>query len=346
MRGEHPKILFVGDAWLGSNARSLANGFREAGATTIQIDTTPISRPKRLSPSWIYLKTGGRRSPGTLAAVHEQIERLAAVERPDVLFCFKTIHLDQDRLLGLPIRTKVHYSADDVSNPINTTPEYMKREHEWDLIVTTKRHNVDEVRERTGREPLFIWSAYDRAWHHPFAQNSESLALVSFIGNMRPDRRDFMVDLAEKYGGGLRLLGPGWSSIPQLRRSPAFVGRGVYGEEFSREVARSRAHLILLNSDNRDTHTCRSFEVPAAGGLFVGQRTSEHQQLIDDGETGYLFGDADELHDIIDRVSSEPDRSAKIAWRGYEQMANGKNDYRARAEEILRHLDYAGGMRA
>ncbi len=338
MRSSSPKVLFVGDAWLGSNARSLAKGFCEVGAEVVHIDTTGISRPRKYGGAWVYLKVRGNRRPADVERVHREIESATRIERPDILFCFKSIHLDQDRLLSLPVETKVHYSADDVSNPVNISPAYLAHESRWDLVVMTKRHNIGDIRARTNKDPLFIWSAYDRAWHHPFPRSAASSRVVSFIGNLGPDRRQLMVGLAERYGRELRLCGPGWSSVPSLRRSDAFVGPGAYGEAFSQEVARASAHLVLLNSDNRDTHTCRSFEIPAAGGLFVGERTAEHEEIIEHEKTGYLFDEEGELLEILERVRNNPEHAAQLARAGYRSITGAPNDYQARAREILAHL--------
>lgn len=57
------KILFIGDDWVGSNARSMADGFRQAGHEVIVVDTTPVTLPTRLSPAWVYSKAMRRRAP-------------------------------------------------------------------------------------------------------------------------------------------------------------------------------------------------------------------------------------------------------------------------------------------
>lgn len=343
MSSTRPRVLFMGDRWLGSNARSMANGFRAAGAEVIQVDTTRVSRPPRLSPSWTYLKMTRSRFPADRELVLRQMERYIRDHKPDILFGFKLIHLDQARILSTPVPVKVHYSADDVSNPANISDDYLRYEAKWDLIVTTKRHNIEEIQDRTGRAPLFVWSAYDAAWHHPVARTSSSAGRVSFIGNRRRDRVELIHALARKYGNRLRLAGPGWRSARELSGTKAVRRNGVYGQDFSEEVARASAHLVLLNSDNRDTHTCRSFEVPAAGGLFVGERTDEHEALIEDGVSGYLFDSLEELESILDRLAKSPTSAADIAWAGYRRVTSGKNDYRARATEILRHLGWRGG---
>jgi hypothetical protein len=333
------RILYVGDDWVGSNARSLADGFRQAGHEVVVVDSTGVSLPPRLSPPWMYAKVQGRRAPWEVEAVHRRIERVAADLRPDLLFCFKTIHLDQRRLLDTPARWRVHYSPDDASNPYNTSPDYLALEHEWDLLVTTKRHNVDELLARGAQAVTFVHSAYDPAWHHLSAHRSTRRYLVGFVGTCRPDRRDEVLALARRFGDQLVVRGPGWWRVPQLRLTRATVGGPVYGEHFSTVVASVTANLVLLNSDNRDTHTCRSLEVPAAGGLFVGERTDEHAALLTEGTECLLFSHEDELHQVLQWCRDNPDRAMAIARSGHQRIVGGNHRYVDRAREIAAALE-------
>lgn len=329
------KILFLGDDWIGSNARSMADGFREAGHTVLVVDTTPVALPTRLSPPWVYSKLGRGRAPWVLEALHRRIEAAAAQFRPDMLFAFRTVHLDQDRLLALPAGLHVHYSPDDVSNPYNTTPEYLRREADWDLVVTTKQHNVSELESRGAKSTLFVHSAYDPAWHRPTARRDPAEYLVGFIGACRPDRRDSMVELARKHGSAMTVQGPGWRRVSALRTTSAHIGGPVYGEGFSVAVSAVLANLVLLNSDNRDTHTCRTFEVPAAGGLFVGERTDEHMSLLEDGRECRLFSSSEELDDILTWCRTEPDAARDMAERGRLRIVGDHHAYVDRAREMI-----------
>lgn len=334
------KIVFVGDGWLGSNARSLSEGFRLAGAEVVLIDTASVNRPSRFSVSWSAAKlAGGRRARWVTREVEKRVQ--AAVEdfRPDLLFCFKTIHLDQNFLLSLPVMWKFHYSADDVSNAYNTTPSYLEHEHRWDAIITTKRHNLVELEERGVSNPWFVLSAFDPAWHHLVSRRVASQFSVGFIGNYRRDRGEFLVDVASRFGKETLISGPGWSRLRELRQTSAVIEPARYGEDFSISVSATRSQLVLLNSDNRDTHTCRSFEVPAAGGLVIGQRTEEHKQLLDDGTEALLFDSEDEALDLIDRVRREPDWAAVVANNGYRKITEGHHTYLDRALEILARLE-------
>ncbi|MFJ4657376.1 glycosyltransferase [Nocardia sp. NPDC088792] len=332
------KMLFVGDDWVGSNARSLADGFRQAGHEVVVIDTTPVTLPARLSPPWVYTKVAKQRAPWNVAALHRDIDSAAAAFAPDVLFAFKAVHLDQQRLLDTPARLHVHYSPDDVSNPYNTSPAYLAHESRWDLIVTTKQHNVEELRARGARAVKFVRSAYDPALHHLTARRRARRFLVGFIGAVRPDREDLLVALARKHHGDMLLRGPGWRRVRALWQTGAQVGGAVYGEHFSAAVAAVTANLVLLNSDNRDTHTCRTFEVPAAGGLFVGERTAEHAELLQDEDECLLFSDHDELHEILARCAAHPEQAAKVAEAGYRRITGGGHRYADRAREITTAL--------
>ncbi|OPX07675.1 glycosyltransferase [Gordonia sp. i37] len=332
------KILFVGDDWIGSNARSLADGFRAAGHDVVVIDSTRVTLPARLSASWTYSKAARRRAPWVVDRLHDEIDSVARDFRPDMLFCYKTVHLDQDRLLNVPAALRVHYSADDVANPYNITDAYLKSEHLWDLIVTTKRYNVPEVLGRGGKAALFVWSAYDPAWHFPAARRGRDHHRIGFIGACRDDRRDLMIRLGRRYGDDLLVQGPGWRRVAALQATQAVVTGPAYGQEFSLAVAKVEANLVLLNSDNRDRHTCRTFEIPAAGGLFVGERTDEHAELLDDGTECLLFSDEDELHSQLALVREHPERASGIARAGHRRITEGGHRYLDRARQIVEEV--------
>ncbi|MFN6549753.1 CgeB family protein [Mycolicibacterium septicum] len=332
------KILYIGDDWVGSNARSLADGFRQAGHDVVVIDTTPVTLPPRLSPSWVYSKAAGNRAPWPLADAHRQIDAAAEEFKPDMVFAFKGIHLDQERLLSVPAPVRVHYSPDDVGNPYNTTPDYLAHEAAWDLVVTTKRHNVPELQARGARRVKFVRSAYDPAWHRPCAKRGARQYLVGFVGAQRPDRAGLITRLGKEHGEKLLVRGPGWRRKPELRATGATVGGAVYGDHFAAAVSSITANLVLLNSDNRDTHTCRTFEIPATGGLFVGERTDEHAELLTEGVECLLFSGEEELRDIVQRCARDPEQAKRIAAAGHRRVTGEAHRYVDRAKEIVDDL--------
>jgi spore maturation protein CgeB len=265
----------------------------------------------------------------------------AAVEGwvPDLLFCFKTVRLDQGMLGDVPTSWRLHYSPDDVSNAANVTESYLTHESMWDLIVTTKRHNVEEITSRSGGSAMFVWSAYDHHWHHRMASLSLDRFAVGFIGNARPDRLTLLETVGRHYGRKMLLAGPGWNRHLRFRRHPVTLRSAMYGECLSVGISSVEANLVLLNSDNRDRHTCRSFEVPAAGGLVVAERTDEHLELLDEGTEALYFESEEELLWRLQQVQSDPDRAAAMRLAGWQRITGDRNTYTDRAHEILAAID-------
>ncbi len=333
--GTNLRVLFVGPAWTGSNAASMANAFVEVGFEVRHIDSTRASRPPRYSADWVRLKLGrGLPAPGLLGEIEETVRAW----RPDVLFCFKTINLDQRRLLDLDVPIKIHYSADDISNPDNTTDGYLSHESDWDHIITTKRHNVAELEARGVRSAIFVLSAYDPAWHHPVAVSNPDAYRVGFIGSRRPDREELIASLGKAYGSQMLVAGT-MSTSPSVKASGASLAPSMYGEDFSRGIATTMSNLVLLNSENRDTHTCRTFEVPAAGGLFVGQRTDEHREILSDEVEALLFDSDEELLERLAWVDSHPAEASRMRQRGREAILKRGDTYADRVRELARAVE-------
>ncbi len=335
------KILFIGALWHGSNATSLARGFASLGASVRGVDISEVSVPKVGSRAWIYSKREGVPAPWLLSDLEKKIDRAARDFRPDLLFCFNTMKLGQAFLQNVAFDPmKVHYSPDDVSNKTNTTEDYLAHEAEWDAVVTTKIHNIDELYGRGVKNPIFVLSAYDPAWHHASYRVQESRWDISFIGNYRPDRAPLLLEIAREFPGSLVIAGPRWRRHPAFHKAPLSLLPPSFGEDFSVFIASSECSLVLLNSDNRDTHTCRSFEVPAAAGLFIGQRTTEHQGILEEGSESLLFSSREELFEQIRMIRSDPARAQAIRMAGHRRIVGDRHTYQDRANEILIRLGF------
>jgi|694.fasta_scaffold25466_4 hypothetical protein len=336
------KILFVGDMWYGSNARSLRDGFEQLGHDVLSVDTTPLTKPIRLSPAWVYkVINDGERLPTELRKIQESIAASVSQNRPDLLIVFKGIYINQAFLLSLPVKIKIHYSADDVSNPENLTADYLTHESEWDAVVTTKSFNVPELNSRGVRKPVFVWSAFDPALHFRYEVSPKRKFEIGFVGNRRPDRNSLILEVATQFQSKFYLAGPGWwRDTPALvKQANTFPRFGKYGHSFSKSISQIEVNIVLLNSENRDMHTCRSFEVPSAGGLVLAQKTLEHEHLFRDMISAALFESTEELMDKARYLIRHPQEADRIRELGYRSIINGGHTYRDRASQIVRELE-------
>ncbi|MGK5444567.1 CgeB family protein [Micromonospora sp. URMC 105] len=205
--------------------------------------------------------------------------------------------------------------------------------------MTTKRHNVPELLARGVSNVEFVFSAYDPAWHHISYRRSPRKWSIGFVGNYRPDRVEIFRTLGSEFPDQCAIYGPYWRrqlprGIPGVHLSGA-----RYAEDFSTTVSEIVANLVLLNSDNRDTHTCRSFEVPAAGGLFVGEKTHEHEELLTDEKECFLFSSEQDLIEILHRIRRFPETAQQIAAAGHRRVTTSGHTYADRARQIMQRLD-------
>jgi len=97
--------------------------------------------------------------------------------------------------------------------------------------------------------------------------------------------------------------------------------------------------LGFLNSENRDTHTARTFEIPATGALFILEDSMEHRTYFQDGEEVILFQSPDQIPSIIDWIRKNPGKSKEIARQGHLKVTNGANAWSDRAILVLSTLE-------
>lgn len=330
-------VLFIGDDWYGSNATSMRDAIAELDLSVDTVNTFQLAEARGHISRRMVKKTSPRlyeafSTNRVTRAVASAVQR----RHYDLAFVFKGTNVGSEAVESLRRSgaTTVHYHPDDSANSDNVSATYLESEPLYDLHVTTKSHNVDELRQRAPKSRIVnVLCAFDPRWHRRLASvPSQRLGL---IGTLRPDRVDLVVNLARsaKSGEGEMLVaGTGWGAVAGLR-GIAEVIPPAFGIDFSRTVSRAGVQLGVLNSANRDSHTCRTFEIPAAGGLFLGERSLEHEQIL--GDTALLYGNPEEALSMAAWALSNPEGSRRLAEASWERITQGGNTYLDRALEIL-----------
>lgn len=332
------KVLIVGDMNLGTNSRSLADGFKANGHETRCIDTSVSTAPPKGSPLWWSLRNFGHVTSSENNRVRQELSAATDAFHPDMMLAIKTVAYDQGIFLEAIIPKKLHLSFDDVSNPDNTSPNYLRRENEWDLIITTKRHNIQELCARGAQDVLFMWGAYDPQIHRNVVPLHERKYDIGFIGAARPDRAELPRQFARHAPTAGAIFGPRW------RRHYPFGVRGVTvrgsaaGSSYAAAANSFRIGLVLLNSDNRDQHTMRTFETPASGQAILAERTDEHMELFEENESAIFFAGLDEAWEKLRWLLSNRALLGRIASAGHRITTEGRHTYRDRAQEILNYV--------
>jgi spore maturation protein CgeB len=298
---------------------------------------------------WFWRGAWAFRIETLLATYQREVVRLAEAFRPDLVLCVKGHFVTPNliealrRLTSVPI---VNLNVDDwfSTNRHNFSKAMHRAIPYYDVLFTTKSHNVPELYKAGAKRVVFIFSWYGPSFAEGIldsAGTSGRGAEVVFIGSYELDRARSLEYLIRRLPGlDLGIWGPYWQRFVVYRHRSLrrfYKGRGLWGREAVRVLQASKIALGFLRKANRDTHTSRSMEIPAAGAFFLAEKTEEHDFLLGDG-IGYVGFVSDEH--LADRVSyyldpaHDTERKA-IAEEGRRRILSGGHSFEERICQIL-----------
>lgn len=239
----------------------------------------------------------------------------------------------------LPDARMIAYSPDDMCNPSNQSRRYLESIALYDLHVTTKSYNVDELTALGAKQMLYVDNAYERSVHRPISladeERAELGAEVGFVGRYESDRAEMIWRLAE---AGLRVTvrGPEWARyFGETHRNLTVVDGHVSPEKYARVINATRVNLGFLSKDNRDRQTTRSVEIPACRALLLAERTDEHQRLFREGSEAEFFGSFDELLAKCRHYLAHEHERRRIAEGGYRRCVLGGYSNEGRLLQVI-----------
>ncbi len=340
-RPEPLRILFAGPLVAGCTSRQRCDTLRRLGHEVRAIDQLPSPWPRvHLSlPYRAFHRLGG---PYDLAGLNRQMLAVEASFAPHVVWIEKGLVVEAPTLRALasrwPQATLVNYSGDDMFNPRNQSRQWRDCLPLYDVFVTTKRHNIPELRAAGARDVFYVDKAFDPHVHRPIPVTPELRARfggeVGFVGWPEAQRAASMLHLARN-GVPVRIWGP-WRRWrhPNLR----VEGRPLWGDEYAAALSAFRVNLCFLRKANRDRHTTRSVEIPACGGFMLAERTDEHLALFaEDREAAYFSSNRELLEKTRYYLEHEEER-ARIAAAGLRRCRSGGYAYEHRLRAVLAHL--------
>ena len=269
------------------------------------------------------------------------IRQHALASRPDLAMVIRGNYLSLDVLqrikkeLGLLM---FHFHPDDFFNPDNTSPLLHACIPAYDCMFTPKSFNVSELREAGARRVKHLPHGYDPEIHRPVPVTEEEKVYygsdVVFIGDWRKAREEVLLEALTLYG--LKIWGNSWHKV--RRGSPLrehLAGRPAYCHEMARVIGASKIAIGLLNVENRDLSSGRSYEIPACGGFLLAQRTSEHLELYVEGKEIECFDGISELRAKIDYYLEHDGERLEIAAAGHRKVWEMPWSYVDRMRRVL-----------
>jgi hypothetical protein len=234
------------------------------------------------------------------------------------------------------------YLCDDPFAPAYARTDWKSGLHHYDVVFSTKRQIMGDVRSAGVSDVRFLWFGFDPWLHASRAEvphvPGHYMCDVAFAGACDRDRVPmFQVMRTRASELSLRLYSSTWGRIPALRdcARPA-----VYGMDYCYAMLAAHMCPCLVRRANRDGHVMRTFELLAMGCFMIAERTEEHQELLSEDQQCAMWDTEEELADKCLWYASRPRERERIAARGFEMARAGQHTYLDRVIHVLKAIGF------
>jgi len=343
------RILFIGETWQGSSARSL----REALALQPRVVISDVGEDHFL-PKYrqLPLRIANRLlRPLQLRELASAVLRAMSDFRPDVVLAYKGAGIgaslvDEMRRSGIPV---INVFPDLSPHPYGR--QLQEAMGCYDLVISTKPFHPQFWQSVYGyRNPcVCVPHGYDAGVHY-WADPSPSQAYdVALCGTWRPEYHRLMLSFADALSDdrvSVAIAGQGWPAHrDQFPRHWHYVGPRegrAYGEFLrSAKIAIApvtREVVIRGVKQPGDEDTTRTYELAAAHCFFLHQRTDYVATVYDEQNEVPLWGDATELASLVRRWLPDEAGRRLMAARAHARAVPAYS-IPQRAASVLQHIE-------
>jgi spore maturation protein CgeB len=240
-----------------------------------------------------------------------------------------------DEVRGLGTET-ISYLTDDPWNEGGRRKWFLDALIAYDRVCSTRRANITDLERLGCRSVEYVPFGFDQDLFFldpPSSAEAPAYATdVFFAGGADADRVPYLAALLDARLT-LSLYGDYWSRFRETRSA----SRGHASPDILRKaIAGAAVCLCLVRRSNRDGHSMRSFEVPAAGGCMLVEDTDEHREFFGpSGEAVVYFHTIAEMVESARRLVGEPETRGRLARSAHDRIATGGFTYRDRISSLL-----------
>ena len=333
-------VFFIGSLFKGSTSKHRLNAIKNIFPDTVSLDQDVLKNIFVLSVDRVLKKL--KLPTMNSYFLNQKVIRDASTIKPAIIWIDKGLFVYPQTLKRLreliPEIKLIHYSPDDMMNKQNQTRFYLQCIPLFDLHVTTKSYNVDELYNLGAKKVLFVNNAYAPEIHKPHDLTTEEKnrysAEVSFIGAPEKERAESILEIAN---AGIKIViwGNGWSKFLPPHQNILIKNGWFADEEYSKIICASKINLAFLRKVNRDLQTTRTMEIPACGGFMLAEKTDEHLGLFKEDEEAAFFSDNEELKNKIEYYLRNDEMRKKIAENGLKRCIESGYDNVTMVKKVL-----------
>jgi len=246
--------------------------------------------------------------------------------QPDVVWIDKGHFVSRSVLKEIKRRTGaflVCYNTDDIRHSSNGWRLHLPSIPEYDVYFTTNSFNVPELTAFGARRVILTQMGYNRNLFAPRALASEDVsrlgASVGFIGHWERNTEELISRLVAR-GVQIRVRGASWTKVKNREALRTVVEPyALTIDDYVKAINATKINLGINSKQSRNLSSGRTFEIPAAGGFLLAQRTIEHQSFYVEGKEAEFFGSEGELFDKVNYYLEHDAERQRIALAGHQR---------------------------
>jgi len=353
------RILYIGESWLGSCARSLKEALARRGDIELDEINEDAFFPK---PRSRWLRALLRAT--TLAYRREferEVLRRVEVLRPEVVVTYKGYPVHAPLLDAIRQRGALTVNVYPDCSPHKHGDAHRRAVGAYDLVISTKSYHPGLWSTVYGyaNRCVFVAQGYDPVLHLVDRPPTDFASDVMLVATHRPSYERLMTELAGELGDpriSVTIGGHGWEACrDSLPTSWRFRGP-VQGRSYVSLLRQGRICIAPLTreaivdgkSQPGDVDTTRTYELAAAHCFFIHRRTDFARSLYAEDEVP-MYENAAQLAELIRYYLAHDDERARMAAAAHRR-AVPTYSLDARAAEIVdilrRELATREGVRA
>jgi spore maturation protein CgeB len=333
-------LVIVGNDGGTNVGASLLRAARSCGLSAVLVDARrAFAAPKVVGRVNWWLR--GRR-PTRLGSFGREVAEVCRDRRPRWLLTTGLSPVDRrviDAVNALGVET-INYLTDDPWNPAFRSAWFLDALAGYRRVATVRRSNIGDLEAQTHAAIEYVPFGFDPEIFYPppagRPREQGGPAGVFFAGGADPDRVPYIHALLSA-GIDVALYGDHWDRYSETRAA----ARGHLPPDALREhIWKAAVCLCLVRRANRDGHSMRTFEVPAAGGCMLVENTDEHREIFgEDGQAVRYFTGLDEEVAITKELLACPERRQSLAAASHRLVWDGGCTYEHRLRTLLKLTD-------
>ena len=237
------------------------------------------------------------------------------------------------------IKIIANWNTDDLFNKVASSNVNLNTFTKYDVHFSPRENlKFDYLKKGAKAFELIHWYyRYGLNYNNNLIQCDNYINEGSFVGSWSKRRESLLDCLADE---NLTIHGWGWKNNIKKSKDRSWKTKGNLSIiEMNKFFHTSKININILTIENRDVNNLRNFEIPAAGGFQLTERSESILSLFNEDSEIVCYSSNDELVSKYKFYIKNDTLRKKIAVAGQKKVFSTNNSLTDRLEQILKKIN-------